>query len=178
MSSLACDLHKIITKFHTALKPTMKLLQTSSFCGCTDLRTGGLIIGYLSLILDVFSFQFYSWLPLDILPYAFLFFSCFRWTVINDNFFNKFVFACNFSSGFCSDNTYDFWHSQSKSVSILQTISMSLLIGSKSDFLLHTNQHFCKCWPTFFKENLQKMLHSIEISVVFFIFCVFCGKFV
>lgn len=33
----------------------MKLLQVSNFFGCTNLRTGGLIVGYLSLAFDIYS---------------------------------------------------------------------------------------------------------------------------
>lgn len=41
----------------------MKFLQTSNFCCCANLRTGGLIIGYLSVVLDILTIIIgYHWI--------------------------------------------------------------------------------------------------------------------
>lgn len=87
---------------------TMRFFQASSFCGCTDLRTGGLIIGYFTLLCEIANITIIGqhWMYSGMLKIAFSFL-----------FFERFVGLVEFfifSSRFGGNHSIALWHSSCK----------------------------------------------------------------
>lgn len=142
----------------------MKLLQASSCCGCASLRTGGLIIGYLTLAFSLFNF---------ILGHHWIFFGNFI-SLIGVHWLNSQIiisFCLIFSSRIFADHSYAVWHSRSKSVSSLLSVG-SINLNSKSNFFTKQARLSFQCTN---RQN-QKIrifsqflgIHYSQISFSFF----------